>query len=264
LIEQYINQQKSIRELSREFKKDRSTFKYWLQKYNIPIRSNGEAKHLLNANSVILSNEAKEFIYGELLGDMCIRCYSNYTASIIYTSKYKEYIKWLNKILVKYGIEISGEIHKSVSKLSYNNKEHLKYHYSSLCYPELLEIRNIFYKNNIKIVPENLILTPILVRQWYIGDGYLETTNNSIRICTDNFTKSEIEMLIHKFKDIGIECTITRLIRKDTKYRIRVRAKSKIDFLDYIGKCPKEINNIYGYKFIKSYNNYAQRKNYNI
>ena len=38
LIEEYINKQKSVRELSRETRKSRNTIKIWLRKFAIPIR----------------------------------------------------------------------------------------------------------------------------------------------------------------------------------------------------------------------------------
>jgi hypothetical protein len=251
LIEHYIIKQKSLRELSREFKKDKTTFAYWLNKYGIKIRSGGESKHLLNSNTFNLTSDVKEFIYGELLGDMGLFCYSKYTASIVYTSKYETYINWLNDQLSNFGI--NGNSHKSLKSQNYKNqiKEYIGYEYHSLCYRELLNIRNYFYKENQKIVPEWILLTPLVVRQWYIGDGYLETTNNSIRLCTDNFLKQDVELLYVKLRDIGFKCSITIIRRRNIMYRIRISSKSVVDFLDYIGECPIEINDVYGYKFIK-------------
>ena len=59
-----------------------------LHKFNIPIRSRSEAEHLASGNHCNLSQEAIEWINGELLGDGHIRSQSPYSANITYTSKW--------------------------------------------------------------------------------------------------------------------------------------------------------------------------------
>lgn len=250
LIEQYIVQQKSLHQLEREFKKNKSTFGYWLSKYHIQIRCGGEAKHILNNNDFNVSNEFNEFIYGELLGDGGLFSYSKYTASICYTSKYEVYANWLKNKFKEYGID--GKVHKDINKLMYlgEHKRYERYLYHSKQYTKLLDIRNLFYPKGIKIVPRILNFTPIMVRQWYIGDGYLETTNNSIKLCTDNFSIEDVEFLSDNLKNIGINNNINIIRRTQTQYRIRIGAQSKLSFLTYIGDCPEEIKSIYGYKFL--------------
>lgn len=83
----------------------------------------------------------------------------------------------------------------------------------------------------IKIVPLNIgdLLTPIGLAHWLMGDGYWDNSSKTVVICTDNFTLSEVELLIEvlKFK-FYLLATVQRRVKsnKEVCWRIRFSSKS--------------------------------------
>ena len=75
-------------------------------------RNMSEAFHSARGNHCKLSQEAIEWISGELLGDGCLQSQSKYSALFSYTSKYWEYINYVADTLKSFGIEQIGKIYK--------------------------------------------------------------------------------------------------------------------------------------------------------
>lgn len=213
---------------------DRHTIIDWLRLIGVPIRSNAEAKHLAMGNHCVLSPKVKEFIDGELLGDMNLTSNRRFSALIKYSSKYMEYIGWLSQELQKHGIEQSGRI--CVDRLKGKNY----YHYNSRQYEELLSLYQRWYPKGKKIIPEDISLKPLVCRQWYIGDGCLhhdrrENRNGKthIGLYTNGFSVIEVRELVQKLCKLGFKAT--QQLAQNT---IRVSTDSTQSFLDYIGDCP--------------------------
>ena len=218
-----------------------STIRCWLRRFNIPIRSNGEAHHLSYNNHCNLSKEAIEWINGELLGDGYLRLISSYSANFQYSSKYLEYIQYISDTLQSFGIERSGKIRKRYHK----DMDYYSYSYQSHSYKKLLPIRKQWYPNNKKIVPKDIKLTPLVCRQWFIGDGSLIHQKKSnkpyIKLATCGFLIKDVENLIKKLREFYF--IITRQMSSNS---IHISTKSTKDFLNYIGYCPVEC---YQYKW---------------
>ena len=113
-----------------------------------------------------------------------------------------------------------------------------QYAFSSKSLPALTELHSQWYKLDkeknkfIKIVPLNIgdLLTPIGLAHWLMGDGYWDKTNKTIVICTDNFTFSEVELLIAVLKsNFNITTTIQHRIKanKERCWRIRFSGKTE-------------------------------------
>ena len=189
-------------------------------------------------NTNKIPKEAIEFIVGELLGDGCVFSQNPVSANYAHSSKYKEYLNWLSSLLSVWGIEKSGEIRKL------NNG---CFTYQSRFYRDLAALRKRFYPKGKKVVPIDIRLTPIILRQWYIGDGsYLVSkrcNSRAIMLYTMGFRWNDVERLTALLGGLGIESIHT------TKNTIRIRSKSVDSFFEYIGSCPKEIVDIYGYKW---------------
>jgi hypothetical protein len=241
LIDKYISEKLSANEIGKLCGKTKLTIYNWLKKYNIPRRSIGEASHLKQTHYCNLSQEAIEWINGELLGDGCLQKTSKYSARFQYTSKHKKYIEYIRDTLKSFGIKQSGEIYKR--HLTDRNMDCFTYQYHSLTYVELLSIRKQWYPNGKKIVPKDIELTPLVCRQWYIGDGFLKNKykNPSIMLSTDNFTTSDVKYLVNKLFQIGINSQ-----RQLSSNRIYIPIDSAKKFLKYIGNCPIEC---YKYKW---------------
>ena len=233
LESKYSKDNLSQREVARICKvKEDSAVNYWMKKFRIPIRSHSESSHLANANHCNLSSEALEWINGELLGDGCVHAYNKYSALIVYSSKFPKYIKYVSNTLKSFGIKQAGKIHKQRDK-KWNC---FYYCYNSLCYEELLLLRQKWYPNNKKIVPRDIKLTPLLCRQWYIGDSHLEHPKDSrpnIVISTCGFPIPDVEFLKEKLINLGFKTT-----RYPNNNSIHISVHSTKEFLNYIGPCP--------------------------
>lgn len=204
----------------------------WRKKFNIIARSLGEGQHLATGNHCILSQEAIEWINGELLGDGCLHSYSKWSAQVYYGSKDLEYCEYVRDTLNSFGIKMSGKIYK----LHHKSGNCYSYSYISLRYAELLPIRKKWYPNGKKIVPRDIKLTPLTVRQWYIGDGSLSYPRNFvpyIQLCTTGFPILDVEFLKEELIKLGFKAT-----RWKCNNAICISTKSVKDFLNYIGSCP--------------------------
>ena len=218
----------------------KTTIWRWLHSFNILIRSLSEVNHLRRGNHCNLSQRAKEWIDGELLGDGSIFSLSPYSARFSYGSKYLEYAQYISDTLNSFEIEQIGKIKERKNKKLGN----YTYHYASCYYAELLPIRKRWYPNGKKIVPRDLILTPLVCRQWYIGDGCLEHPKRqkpNIYLSTYGFPVDDVEWLREKLNKLGFKTT-----RQLSRNIIFISAHSTQDFLNYIGECPIEC---YRYKW---------------
>jgi predicted DNA-binding transcriptional regulator AlpA len=239
LENKYSEEILSIFRISKLCKVANETIYKWMKRHNIPRRSLSEAIHLGKANHCKLSQEAIEWISGELLGDGNLRSQSYYSAQFAYSSQYPEYVNYISDTLNSFGIKRSGKIRRRINK----DKENFTYTYSSLCYVELLPMYKRWYPKNKKVIPKYLRLTPLTCRQHYIGDGCLSYRKNGrpyIILCTDGFPISNVEWLVKQINKIGFKATKMR------RNRIRISAYSTENFLNYMGKCPVKC---YQYKF---------------
>lgn len=232
LKNKYINEKFPIYQIAKLCRISHRTIHRWMIKYDIPRRSASEAVHLGNANHCTLFKEAIEWINGELLGDGSLRSRSLYSASFGYGSKYIEYIKYISDTLKSFGIKQSGKIIKRIDK-KLNN---ITYHYESCDYVELLHIRKKWYQNGKKIVPKDIKITPLTLRQHYIGDGSLRCQKGKrprIFLYTYGFSIFNVRLLIKRLIILGFKVT-----RHPSSNIISFSSSSTKDFLNYIGKCP--------------------------
>lgn len=250
LYNEYVVNKKELREIGSELGCGHSTIVYWMKKFNIDRRSSGEAHAIKNKCN--FSSYIQEFIIGELLGDGCLISNCSYSAYYQHGTKHKQYLEWMLNIFSKYGIEKVGVIRENTHKC-YNYKCSTIYHMTTRTYPELKKLYDWFYIDNIKIIPSDIIFTPVIVRQWYIGDGSLvkrigKKENPIVKISTNCFSLDEISMLVDRFSKLDIKCRIrSGGVKKGHTLVIPYRYLNK--FFDYIGECPNDIKDIYQYKF---------------
>ena len=236
----YVNQGLSAFQISKMFNVSEPTVRNRLRKYDIPIRSPNESYSLIYTNHSNLSEKAVEWLNGELLGDGCLQARSKCSALFSYSSKYKEYIKYVSNTLNGFGIKQSGKIHKRVrtqiEKVKFK-KPAIDYSYSSLSYAELLFLYKKWYPEGKKIVPKDIELTPLTCRQWHLGDGSLAHPKRwgrpSIDLYTCGFIPEDVEFLVSKLNELGFKCT-----RQPSSNAIYISPYFTPDFLNYIGKCP--------------------------
>lgn len=232
LKQKYIDELLSMCEIAKMCNVCIYTICTYLKRFDIKLRSLSEAHHLAKGNHCNLSQEAIEWINGELLGDGCLQSYSSYSARFVYGSKYPEYIKYVSDTLKSFGIEQIGRILKQEDK-RYGS---FGYKYCSRAYEELLPIHKQWYPEGKKIVPKDIELTPLTCRQWYIGDGSLihyKRGRPAIKLCTCGFTILNVEWLMERLSKLKFKVSRTK------ENIIYISSYSVKDFLKYIDKCPK-------------------------
>ena len=240
LQNRYSKEEFSIYKIAKYSGVTGETIRCWLKKYNIRIRSYGEASHVNQANHCDLSQKAIEWLNGELLGDGCLYSQSKYSSDFQCSSKYLEYCEYVRDTLKCFGIEQSSEIFRH-----YNKKyKSYSYRYRSRSYVELLHLRKKWYPEGKKIVPKDVTLTSLTMRQWYIGDGSLARPKKSkpcIILATCGFNISDVDWLVEQLIKLGFKAK-----RRPAQNLISISTHSVENFLNYIGKCPTEC---YKYKF---------------
>lgn len=240
LLKRYKKDKLNTHQIAKECSCDPSTIRYWLIKFNILRRSCGEANRLVNSNHCVLSKKAKQWIDGELFGDGCLQSRRRPSAFFQYSSKYKEYINYISDTLKSFGINYGREI----KKRNFKDWGCSTYEYRSLSYAELLPIRKRWYPKGKKIIPRDLELTPLVLRQEHIGDGSLEHVKIGrprIRLATCGFPVNDVEWLVGQLNKLGFKST-----RQKCNNTIYISPYSTKEFLDYIGKSPTKC---YEYKF---------------
>lgn len=215
----------------------------WLKELKILTRTIGEANHLARGQEGCLSEEAIEWLNGELLGDACVYGCRQNSGRVHYSSKYKEYIDYVSNTLEYYGIKQTGVIR--VNHTYKIRNEPFKapsrvYIYQSRKYGVLRDLYDKWYDNGIKKVPRDLELTPLTCRQWYLGDGGLNTRYKNITLYTNGFEENCIDFLIEKLAQLGFGVVKTK------RKAIKMHKHSVEPFLNYIGSCPVEC---YQYKW---------------
>lgn len=248
LYEEYIVKKRNTIEIGKELCVSDVTIGKYLKKFNIKTRSNSEAQFISKMKQpVIITKYIRDFIIGNLLSDGGIFTQSHNvkvvrTATYQHSCKHKETLEFISNQMSRFGFKQCGNIRRYKHKKQGN----IFYSYQTKYYRELLDFRKYMYKDNIKIVPNNIYLSPTVCLYWYLGDGNL-TKQKSIRLYTCGFDYSEQEILVEKLKYIGI---LSKIDNTTPIYNhISINRNNSKKFLNYIQNCPSEMLDIYGYKF---------------
>jgi len=231
----YFDKKLSNREISRLFNVTPSAVKNKLNRYNIKLRSLSEGQNLI-ANHIHLSKEAVIYLDGLLLGDGSL-IFSTNKKSVSYkhSDKRKEYLVYLRTKLLSFKIE-SLQIYK-------DNRGY--FHLQTRSYRELVILRKRWYPNNKKSIPQDLILLPETLKNWYIGDGSLDNKSISEKVTIANDSKViNRKNLIIAIHNIGIKISIY-----ENCFYIKKESRNK--FFRYMLMDDNFIPECYQYKFPK-------------
>lgn len=203
-------------------------------------RKNLEENPLDWAQAVI-TEEVIEAIDGFILGDGSISVNKNMTAGRLRCDvEHVGFCAYMMEFFKDYGSSVSRVNDDSMRQGYYWAGNTL--HHPDLAkqylrwYPETNEKRD-------KQPPDNVRITPTSVMLWYLGDGSVVQTGNSIaiRISTDSFLPERVEFLASKLKEKKIDC------HRNNDNRIYIEAKGITAFFKFIGN--KSPIKCYDYKF---------------
>lgn len=188
--------------------------------YSAFCQSDSFVKKLPPIEEIILTDLQKEFINGCLLGDGWLSNlkYGRKNTCFGIDRKLDDlgYLKWqfeFLKNLCSRDIVIRDRYNKTTKKTHHHCGFETRYA------PTLLEFRKIWYPNDIKIIPNNLELTDLIMKIWYCDDGSLDIyspSSFSIKFSTQGFLKDEVLFLIDLLKNKYNE---NFSIIKDQKYK---------------------------------------------
>lgn len=201
-------------------------------------------------NHYKITDYLNNIISGSLLSDGCITKYKrgkNYYWS--HSCINEDYIDYINQ---ESGLQMSKFIipKKDGIILGKKVKQKESFILKSKISTTFTEYRNKWYINGIKKVPYDIILNPIVLLHWYIGDGTINSSKG-VTFCTDCFDFESISILIEKLTELDFEPMYL-----EYKNRIIIPNRRVFEFLNYIGNCPVES---FKYKWENKFNSYLGR-----
>jgi len=192
------------------------------------------------SNHIEITPEIQEYIDGLLLSDGSIALQSTMHSAYLKVGLGSKSEDWALKIredLENLGVKFGK---------NYRSKDGTAFGISSISYAEFCLFRQRWYPNGLRRVPRDFALTPIVVKNWYLGDGvfyrYSEKAGKNsnisiITLATNRFPKEDVEYLSSLLKkEIGIEPNINYMYLKYPQPIIRINKQDDVErFLRYIG-----------------------------
>lgn len=165
------------------------------------------------ARQISLTSLQRELVVGSLLGDAYLMpTTSGSCFRVNHGLQQREYVDWKYGLLADYVRTAPREINRS-------------YYFRTITHPEFSIYRKLFYRDNRKIVPLDLLyeqFTAFGLAVWLMDDGAVD--GRQFRFNTQSFSLVENEALRTFLRaKFGIEATINR---DKNRFRLRVAAKS--------------------------------------
>lgn len=172
-----------------------------------------------------LTQLERSIIIGSILGDGYLRIIPGRRDAFLeinHSFKAKEYVDWKFKNL--------RHICSSSPRVRKNNEDRIAYRFFTKQHPEITKLYKLFYKDNRKMIPKNLILDPVSIAVWYMDDGS-KSRDIDVYLNTQQFTQNEQRILLYCLRQFNIKARLN----KDKKYyRIRILKESIADFMRLI------------------------------
>lgn len=267
IVEQYIAG-KSMREIAAINGVSRGTIRNRLIAIGVELRKPGQTNAM--KNQFDLTDNIKEVIDGELLGDGSMYP-SGDSGGFVYCTSKRVYIEWLYFGIFKGAgiITMKDGITTVITKPRAGftqKKDSVSYRARTLSYLQFGTFRRRWYRHDgIKIVPDDLIITPTVLLHWYLGDGSLHKRIGHhktrgkysyiykyLYLHTNGFTKEESQKLADRLNVLGF---VFKVVRHNSNgvinYQLALSKPSTYNqkFFDYMGDCPEPLKEVYGYKW---------------
>jgi len=172
-----------------------------------------------------LTQLERSIIIGSILGDGYLRIVSgrkNALLEINHSITQSAYVDWKYTQL--------KELCKSGPVMRHSNGTRIAYRFTTRQHPELSELHRLFYINNIKVIPDSLVLDPMTLAVWYMDDGS-KCGEHNVYLNTQQFSRADQDRLMCLLRSLGVESSLNR----DKKYlRIRIRKSSLQNFFEII------------------------------
>ena len=196
-------------ETAKILKVSRATVQRAIKIYNI------EKNYREVIDSIIISDEAYNILYGSLLGDGHLVYVDKVNKEAYYRAeqgaKQKEYLYW------KY--DFLKDLCKCEPKECIRHEKVWSYYFQTRCHKDLTTLYSKFYTNKKKHIPHNFEteLNEMMLAVWYMDDG---TYNHHSELCVQGFSQVDIGRIISTLKlKFNIECSV--IVRNGSYYNIQ-------------------------------------------
>lgn len=169
-------------------------------------------------NNIKLSEIEQQVLDGLLLSDGCMSETSRISSRLTFGFKFRETCEDIFKALPSVNFSPIWE----------NKGKYIAYHSKSNYYSNFLDEHKRWYVNGVKIIPNDLVLTPTVCYWWFIGDGSVNAPN--LYLATNCFSLDDLNLVIKKFNEIGF---FPKIIQDN---KLIFHKKCAIEFMKWIAK----------------------------
>lgn len=164
-----------------------------------------------------ISKEQKSIIIGTLLGDGYIYKdrFGFHYLEVKHSDAQKDYVFWMHKKLKPFSSGLEPK----------QRRDNYQWRFTTKSNNDLVELRNLFYPEGIKIVPKNipkLLIDPLSLAVWYMDDGSLDFRPKShfaFSLKTNAFKLKECRLLSKVLKEnFGLETSVQYPICRGKRY----------------------------------------------
>lgn len=184
---------------------------------------------------------------GWMLGDGYLRLQNDRKNAVaMFTSKHRGYAEYVISCWQSMGLTVPGI--REYTREGVGRKLYTNYYTESRAHPVLTDQYRRWYPGGKKKVPFDLRFDPIVLREWYIGDGSIDRRRGVPLLCVGNTQKRQVLFLYKKLSVVFGKgaFTMLKVVPKglDSRGRklkiqwrfsfLRFAAKQ---FFDFIGPC---------------------------
>ena len=175
-----------------------------------------------------LTPEQKETIVGVILGDGSLQKLNERSNTRLkIDNAYPDQEEFVNRLREIFDPITNMKPKVLIRNDKRSNKTTQSLFFWTLTLPCLNYYYNLFYKDIIKLIPNNIgeLLTEKGLAFWIMGDGMYRKDRGGVVICTDSFTLQGTELLVNVLVNkYGLSASIQ--IHRENVYRIYIHKKS--------------------------------------
>jgi len=183
-----------------------------------------------------LTPEQKETLIGVILGDGYLeKLNERSNTRLKIDNAYPDQEEFVNKLRELFDPITNMKPKVLIRNDKRSNKTTQSIYFWTLTLPCLNYYHNLFYKDKIKLIPNNIgeLLTEKGLAFWIMGDGMYRKDRGGVVICTDSFTLQDTELLVNVLVNkYGLSASIQT--HRENVYRIYIHKKSLDKLRDLI------------------------------
>ncbi len=230
MVDDYLNGI-NVPNIARSHNRSTQTVYNTLKRFGVSPNRGG-SNHVLDYNQSFLNDKRRNFLDGLILSDGHL-AQRGCNAQLEIGQQFQDCRDYFIAPFMEYQSVLSR----------YKNA----YRAITKCHPDFTQQRDRWYRDR-KIIPSDLVLTPVLCLVWYLGDGNLKRSK-SVRLATCGFAESEVRRMCTQLGELGI----TSNRQSDNTIYVTVSGTKK--FFDFIAPAIHEfgVPKCYNYKFRVDY-----------